>query len=619
MLEGFRKNSNSIVVKSLLFLLIASFAAWGIGDMLRPATTGSSVATVGGQEVPAQEVYRDFQREIARMRQLTGDQGVNESLSMAIGNSVVDRAVNRTLLAVSADEMDVAISDEQVRKSIHQTEMFQENGTFSRARFEQIMFSNQLNEAQYIELVRDDLAREQVISVLVSGARVPQQVAKDLYKHRSEKRSAEIVLIKKDQVGDLPAPSADLVRKYYDDNVARFMAPEYRKVTMLHITPEDVADTIDVPLENIEDAYSERMAEFKKPARRTVEQIVFSTEDEAKAAAAKLTSGQKFSDISKDVLPLGDVTKAELPEELREATFALATNGVSTPIKSLLGWHLVHVTAVTEEINPAFEEVQETLRKSLALEMAGEELFGISNGIEDALGGGATIEEAAKEAGFDIVMIEAVDQNGADKAGAAVKSIFNQPAILQEAFKLEVNAEPQMKDDGKGGYFMVRVDDVIAATPRPFETVENDVLQIVINNQKNDAAKTKADELLEKVKGGANLKELAQAASFEVKSENDFTRFNAPLPRDVVEALFAAKVGETATGATQEGQVIAILRDIKSVEGAQDKAMITALRREMENGVSTDLQGQFVNALRARHQVKVDRAMVNRLFVQEQQ
>ena len=178
MLDGFRKHSNSIIVKGLLFLLIASFAAWGVGDMLQPAATGSSVATVDGEEISAQEVYNDFQREMARMRQLTGEQGINDTLSQAIGGSVLDRAINRTLLGVSADDMDVAISDELVKRSIRDNEMFQEDGKFSRPRFEQIMFSNNLNEAQFIELVRGDLAREQLISILVSGTTVPGQCGK---------------------------------------------------------------------------------------------------------------------------------------------------------------------------------------------------------------------------------------------------------------------------------------------------------------------------------------------------------------------------------------------------------------------------------------------------------
>ena len=626
MFADIRKSASNLVVKALLFLLIISFAAWGVGDMLQPAATGSSVATVGGEEVPAQEVYNDFQREMARMRQLSGNQEVDDQLAIAIGGSVVDRAINRTLLAVGAEKMDVAISDDLVRQYIRENEMFQEDGKFSRPRFEQIMFSNQLNEKQFIELVRKDLAREQVISVLVSGATLPESVAKDLYKHRQEKRSADVVFIDKDQVGDVAAPSDDEVKKYYDDNIANFMAPEYRKLTVLHIKPSDIAKTIDVPLEDMQAAFEERKSEFSKEEIRTVEQMVFTTEEEAKAAIALMAEGKSFEEIAKEKLDLdkeslllGEVTKNELPEELRDTVFNLVMRGVDGPVQTALGWHVVNVTNIQKGVDPVFDEVKDQLKEALSLEMAGEELFGISNDIEDALGGGATIDEAAKTAGFDLITVESTDKTGISKDGKSNLELAGFPVILEEAFKIDMQAEPAMKDDGLGGYFMVRLDGVTETTARPFDTVKGAVVAFVQDIKKFDAAKDKATMLLEKIKGGAKLADVATEASLTLTAEKNFTRTNSTLPADVTKALFAGKVGEVASGVTRSGHVVAVLSEIKSTEGGEDQAAVNALRREMADGVSNDLQGQFVNALRSQLGVQIDRAMVNRLFVSEQQ
>lgn len=624
MLDGFRKHSNSIIVKALLFLLIASFAAWGVGDMLRPATTSSSVGTVGGVEVSAQEVFNDFQREMNRMRQLTGGQ-VDGQLSMVIGNSVVDRAINRTLLEVNADEMDIAVSDELVAQSIKETEMFQDNGQFSRLRFEQVLFSNQLNEGQFIELVRGDLQREQLVSALVNGSVMPLSAVEDLYKHRQEKRSADFVQITTANVGDVAAASQDDLRKYYDDNLDKFMAPEYRSVSLLHIQPSDVAKTIEVPLEKIEDAFTARQAEFKKPGRRTVEQMVFATEEEAQAAVEAMAGGQSFADVAKeklgleaDSLVLGDVTKEELPEELREDVFALAKDGVSAPIQSLLGWHIVRVTDVVAEQNPTFEEVKDQLREGVAMEMAADELFAISNDVEDALGGGATIEEAAKASGFELRRLSAVDRQGLDTEGNET-DIASNAEILNEIFTVELNTEPTMKDDGLGGYFMVRVDGVTASQARDFEQVKFVAAEMLEQEKKQALAQEKADALLAAVKGGKTLQVAAEEAGFTVESGEGFTRFDAPLPQSVVAKLFTAKVDEAVNGQATDGYVVAVLKNIQAIEGADDENAINAMRRQLQESVTGDLQGQFVNALRDRYTVSVDRNLVNSLFVQEQQ
>ncbi len=624
MFADIRKTTSNLVVKALLFLLIISFAAWGVGDMLQPAATGSSVATVGDKEIAVQEVYNDFQREMARFRQLSGNQEIDEQMSLAIGGSVVDRAINRALLAVGADKMDVAISDDLVRQSIHQDDTFKEDGKFSRPRFEQIMFSNGLDEDQFIELVRSDLAREQVISVLVSGSTLPESVAKDLYKHRQEKRSADVVVIDKNNVGDVAAPSNDEIKKYYDDNIANFMAPEYRKLTLLHIKPADIAKNIDVPLEDMQEAFEQRKAEFTKEEVRTVEQMVFTTEDEAKAAINLLAEGKSFEEIAKEKLGLdkeslllGDVKRDELPEELRDTVFNLVMRGVDGPVQSALGWHVVNVTNIDKGVDPEFDTVKDKLKEDLALEMAGEELFGISNDIEDALGGGATIDEAAKTAGFDLVMVDSTDKTGISKDGKSVLALAAFPVVLEEAFKIDMQADPAMKDDGQGGYFMVRLDGVTESTARPFDTVKEAVVAFVQDIKRFDAAKKQADMLLEKIKGGAKLMDAATEAKLTLTSEKNFTRSNSTLPADVTKALFDAKVGEAASGITQTGHLVAVLSEVKSIDGSADQAAVNALRRDMANGVSNDLQGQFVNALRGQLGVKIDRAMVNRMFTPE--
>ncbi len=249
--------------------------------------------------------------------------------------------------------------------------------------------------------------------------------------------------------------------------------------------------------------------------------------------------------------------------------------------------------------------------------MAMEEIYGISNDVEDALGGGATIEEAAKTAGFDLKMVKSTDQQGKDQDGKD-NVLSGKKVILDDIFSLDLNAEPAMKDDGEGGYYMVRVDNVIASKPREFDTVKVIAKDRVVDMKKQNAAKAKADMLLEKVKGGTSLADAAKEANLEVTTAEGFTRSEQVLPADVMSQIFDGKVGDIASGATAAGYVVVVLNEIKSLEGAEDQTAINSIRREMANGVSNDLQGQFVNALRNQYNVSIDRAMANRLFVQEQ-
>jgi len=389
MLEGFRKHSNSIIVKGLLILLVASFALWGVGDMLHPAVQGGSIASVGDQDISAQEVYVDYQREMNRMRQMTGGEGLSEALANAIGAQVVDRAVNGALLTQKAQDLDIAISDALVVQAIRTMPTFQDEGQFSRARFEQIMFSNQMNEDQYIEVVREELAREQLITLFAEDIGLPQSAVKDFYRFREEKRRVDVVRFSADDVVLTTPASDDDLRKFYDDNQETYRAPEYRKALVVHITPEDVAKTIDVPEEDLREAYFERQAAFTTQGNRTVDQMVFSSEEEAQAALTAIQGGQAFAAVAQDLLglgtdelSLGTIVRDDLPESLQGPVFDLAKGAVSAPLESALGWHLVTVTQRQDQTTRSFEEVKDQLHDELALQLAGEEVFGLSNDVE---------------------------------------------------------------------------------------------------------------------------------------------------------------------------------------------------------------------------------------------
>ena len=51
-----RNKAASWVAKILAFILILSFAVWGIGDMVRGPSEGDVIAKVGGTEISQKEL-----------------------------------------------------------------------------------------------------------------------------------------------------------------------------------------------------------------------------------------------------------------------------------------------------------------------------------------------------------------------------------------------------------------------------------------------------------------------------------------------------------------------------------------------------------------------------------
>ena len=69
-------------------------------------------------------------------------------------------------------------------------------------------------------------------------------------------------------------------------------------------------------------------------------------------------------------------------------------------MRSPFGWHVLRVTGVEPAQSRPLDAVRDELRAALAQERAADLAFERANQVEDALAGGATLEEAAKRFGL---------------------------------------------------------------------------------------------------------------------------------------------------------------------------------------------------------------------------
>jgi peptidyl-prolyl cis-trans isomerase C len=102
--------------------------------------------------------------------------------------------------------------------------------------------------------------------------------------------------------------------------------------------------------------------------------ILLPTEDEAKAALARVKAGEDFAkvatELSKD--PSGDggdlgwFTKDRMVPEFSEAAFKLKEGEISQPVKTQFGWHIIKVEGVRTKSFPPFEQVKDQAARYVA-------------------------------------------------------------------------------------------------------------------------------------------------------------------------------------------------------------------------------------------------------------
>ena len=625
MLRSFRSAAHSWIAKLLFGLLILSFAAWGIGDMIRRAGPAEDPATVGDVAITREAVNAEFRRMVERLRPMLGPDFTNEqAVKLGFVDQAAQTLAQRALLRLAAENAGISVSDQMVRAQIAGDKGFQNQaGQFDPARFVDILRRNNLSEQGYIALLRDDMARELLTAPVVSGAYAPKPLVQALFAHRGERRTVETLTLAHASITDVAAADEPALRTYHSENPIAFTAPEYRKLTLVQLLLDDLAKDVKVTDADAAQAYEERRAEFETPERRKLRMAVM--DDQAKAAAlATAAAAQGLDAAAKaagvDVVDLGEVTKDDLPG-LGDAVFAATGTGVAAqPAQSPLGWHVVETVSVVPGSSRALAEVRDRLVKDLARERAADGVFQISNQLDDKLAGGAPLDEVARSLGLRLTVVEATDSTGkAPDGGDALAPSPDAGQILAAAFGLAPGAVSPLAETRAGDFLVVRVDQIVTPPMRPFYEVREQVAAALM--AQNQAAKPtqKAAELAEKLNPAAPDAGpgLAKAAGADHAVTTPFTRDQAPgLPPDLVAKLFALKPGETAVGETGDAQVAARLKDVIPADPATQAETLAALETTVAQGVERDLTAQLIGALEQRWPIILHQDRINRLYNQ---
>ena len=630
MLEFLRNGVRTWYFKALLGLLVLSFAIWGVGDIFRPGLSGNTVVKVGNIEIGSQQFTSALQRQ---MQNLSRTLGSNFTLEQARGLQVPERVVEglvtEALHESEANALGIAVGKNALVQRIRSEPGFRnQEGQFDRSVYKQTLAINGFSEEQFVSRLRQELSRAQVLGSLTSEVPVSEVLTNRLYSWNAEKRVAAYIKIQHDAIANIGMPDDAALQEYYKGNESLFTAPEYRSATYVHLTGKDVESDIDVSDADIQKLYDQNIDAFKVPERRTVQQMIFSTEEEAKAGAAHLAEGKTFAAVAKDLLRqdedatniLGDVTKNHLPDTLAEAVFNLSEGQVTPPLEGPFGWYVMRVTAIKAPKTQQLLEVRIDIRAQLVQERSGEALYKLSNDLDDALGGGASLEEAARQVGVVAKKVNKVDRgsNGSDEK--PMTDLPPGPEFLTTLFNTPDGQESELVDLGVNGYLILRNTGIQAAKVKPLESVRNRAIKFWKAEQRRKQTEENSKRILERIKGGEPLEVISKSIDVPIETSPPFNRHGEGaannLPRSLAAELFGVKVGGASSAPSDSGYTIGVLKEIVKAKVGANSADVKALAEQLAQRIGRDLEVQYNNALRQHHNVEIDQRALDNLLSQ---
>lgn len=626
MLQAIRSKASSFVVKLLFGILVVSFGIWGIGDIFRNRGVDTTVATVGSKKIDAQELNQEVRREAERLRTaMRGAQLEPEQLKQfGIVDASLQRLINRDLIDLEIDHLQLALSDDSVRQAIVANPAFHnQTGQFDRILYKQLIANQRMSEAQFERQLRDDMVRVELNAAIGDGVLAPPELVDTLYKNRAERRVAEVAVVPTTAVPEPGAPSDADIAKAYEQHQDQFRVPELRSLDAALLLLDDIAAQITVPEDKLREEYQNRIAEFHTPEQRHLQQILLSDEAKAKEAETQLAAGKDFAQVAQEVagaapdsLDLGFTTREEMPPALGDAAFALKPGEVTKPVEDSFGWHIVRLVEVKPEETQPFEAAKEKLAKEVARDMAGDQIAKLANQVDDAVAGGTPFAEIAQRFGLKVSKLENVDAGGHSADGKPVDLPQGGDAILRTAFATAAGQTSQLNELGESGYYMVEVEKVTPSAVKPLDEVRQQVVALWQQEARDAALASLAKEIAGAVGEGKSLADIAKARSLQTFTTQPLPRSGGDpkVPPVLVARLFEAKAGGVVSAKGDNGYLVAQLKDILPPDAATQAAGTARLSQQLGAQMQDDLLREYDQALRDRYPVSIDQAAVARAF-----
>lgn len=628
MITWFRELAKSWVAKVLFVLLIISFGIWGIEDVVRNLFRETAVVQMAGATIEPREAQAAARRDLQRIQRQLGpafepDQAIRE----AIARQALEVLIAERAQRIEAARLGIAAPDAQVAEYVRAIPGFQMGGGFNRLMFAEFLRQSDMNEPMFLQIVRDDLQRMQLVGAVRAGAGAPDLLAGALFRWERERRVAQVVEFPLLEAPEPPPPTEAQLTRFHANNPDRFSTPELREVTLAVLSPATLADQVAVTEEEIAAAFDARRTQFETPERRELEQALLPTEDAAARIASAWRESPDFAALQQaaqaaggTALALGTVTRADLPVvALAEAAFAVPVGGVTAPVRSPFGWHVLRTVQVTPGSVARIEDLRDRLREAVALEKAADLAFDRANRIEDAIAGGGTLEEAGQRYGMAVTTLR-LDARGNDQEGAPVPLPVPPAAraeVLRAIFTAEPGRAPRLQELRQADAFVaVDLRSVVPPALRPLESVADDVRFAFVTEARRRFQEERAAALMGAVRGGQTLAAAAEAAGVPSDRMGPFARrpeAGAPgltVPPELLAPIFGARMNEAVMVPTRAGFAVAQLLEVVQADPAAEPQALAAARRNAQAQAAEDLEAQFVAALRARANPRISQTLL---------
>ena len=638
MITFFRRALSSWIVLGLLGLIMIAFIVTGVGtpgglEQMSGGASGDTIAKIGSQRLSLREVSQR-----ARLAQQNA-QAQNAEMTMANFvqqggvEYVVSQLISNRALELWAAEQGFGSSKKLVDALIATDPNFQgPTGSFDEATFRERLAQRNLPEATFRQLMTGETIRSQVLMPVAAANRAPLGVAAPYAGLMLEARKGAVGVVPSALMPAGTPPTEADVNAWYSRNLVRYTMPERRVIRFALIGKDHLATLPKVTDAEIAAFYKANAANYGGSETRTLSQVILSDEAAARRLGAAVKGGARFADaaakagFSATDTALGAQTEAQIRElasaEVAKAAFAAPKGATTAPIKTALGWHILHVEEIASKAGRSLESVRGEISESLSRQKVDEAVTDLIATMEEEVSDGSSFDEVVKAHKLQAVTTPPVLANGTapDSPG------WQQPAplqvLLKTAFDVSSDEDPTVETIGNGElHALLKVSEVIPAAPVPLARIRERVKSELMIDRAWQRARAVAKAIVAKVNAGIPLATAITEAKLNLPAPQpaggrqlEILQSGREVPPPIAQ-LFNMKQGTARMLAApnKQGWFIVKLDMIEKGDASKAPGLIESTRGQFNGMLAEEYTTQFSKAVEKAIKVTRNDAAINRL------
>jgi peptidyl-prolyl cis-trans isomerase D len=511
------------IVQIILALAALPFLFWGI-ESYRSGEGDDYLALAAGEKIQRQEFDQALRNQQESMRATMGE-SFNDSMleNPAVKTAVLEGLIQQRLLKHEAARVGLAVPDLQLIEMIQNISAFQEDGNFSKQRYEELLRAQGMSPRTFEARVRQELMRQELIAPYAEHGFVPATVAVSVMRLSDEKREVSLAKVSPEQFLSQVKPDDSAIKAYYDSHQAELQSPEQVKVEYAVLSQDELARQIRISEDEVRKYFDEHKSEFGGTEERRASHILISapssaSSEEKSAARAKAEqllaqarqAPQKFAELAKQNSQdpgsaiqggdLGFFARNSLVKPFEDVVFQMKMDEISDVVETDYGFHIIKLTGIKEAKPIDFSEVKSRVEEELKNQKSAKSFTEMAESFSNMVYEQSdSLQPAAAKFNLQVQQSDWLTRNDTKSP------YFSNPRLMEAIFSEEAVKNKQNTEAievSPNTLVSARVIDYRPASVPPLAAVREKISGIIARKAAEEAAVKEGKEKLSQLQAG---------------------------------------------------------------------------------------------------------------------